>query len=429
MTELYAIEAMTFDRPLVTAKIQGAPGKLAFINLAELVIDRSYQRPVMGAGTKNIRRIAEEFNWSYFAPLVVAPRPGGKYAIIDGQHKALAAKARGDIAQLPCLIITADHPTQARAFAVINGQVTKLSAIALFRSRLTAGDAAAVEIQRAAERAGVTIAAYLKSPKDRAKNETFAIGSIETVYHRYGLKALECALSFLVQADAGELIGKMAVRAVAACMGLHPLWMARPTHDLVSALGKKGFRRLYEEAIAGRSSGDGYAHFTALLAEKFAAAFGPGVKKVEPAKPPVKLVAVKSTPRAAEPGNVKTLTTADLRRPQVPVKERAKDRVSDDERALIDAHLAEKGARVLDSGATGNTSCILDWLCTKGHAACRRSPKGAGRFLYEIDGKKHDLNGLFAFTNKVRKKHGLQPLTSGEVGKNAAKKAMGGFVS
>ena len=39
----------------------------------------------------HLRRIAEQFDWRLFAPVIVAPIEGGLFAVIDGQHRTHAA--------------------------------------------------------------------------------------------------------------------------------------------------------------------------------------------------------------------------------------------------------------------------------------------------------------------------------------------------
>ncbi len=83
---------------------------LQWVKIAELVVDDRYQRPIYGAGRVNVRRIAEAFSWAKFAPIVVSPVEGGRFAIVDGQHRATAALLRG-IEAVPAQVIIAaiDH--------------------------------------------------------------------------------------------------------------------------------------------------------------------------------------------------------------------------------------------------------------------------------------------------------------------------------
>ncbi|MEA2772249.1 MAG: hypothetical protein QOD93_5211 [Acetobacteraceae bacterium] len=77
------------------------------------------------AGSVNIARIAEYFEWSKFSPVIVAPVEGGLFSIIDGQHRATAAALRG-VPEVPCEIVHIDRTRQAEAFAAINDNTTKV---------------------------------------------------------------------------------------------------------------------------------------------------------------------------------------------------------------------------------------------------------------------------------------------------------------
>jgi ParB-like nuclease domain len=67
----------------------------------ELVVDVTYQREIGRRGAVNVNQIAENFDWSKFAPVIVAPVEGGQFAIVDGQHRTAAAMLRGQ-EKVPC---------------------------------------------------------------------------------------------------------------------------------------------------------------------------------------------------------------------------------------------------------------------------------------------------------------------------------------
>src|SRR5688500_473120 len=98
----------------------GAAPMLQWLPIDQLVVDDSYQRPIQGGGKVNVQRIAENSRWSRFAPVVVSPVEGGKYAIVDGQHRTTAAALAG-MSDVPCQIIVASAREQAEAFSAING--------------------------------------------------------------------------------------------------------------------------------------------------------------------------------------------------------------------------------------------------------------------------------------------------------------------
>ncbi len=89
-----------------TPQSELAPGPapvLLWIEIQNFVVDTEYQREIGKRGRQNIRLIAENFDWSKFAPIIVAPIEGGLYAIVDGQHRTTAAMIRG-FEKVPCQI-------------------------------------------------------------------------------------------------------------------------------------------------------------------------------------------------------------------------------------------------------------------------------------------------------------------------------------
>ncbi len=102
------------------------PGKrpqFKWLPFDELFIEPQYQRSIQStASRKNIGYMVAEFNWASCGALVVSyDAKRKKYAVIDGQHRMQAAKNRGDIKEMPCMII--EHPemwAQAASFMEIN---------------------------------------------------------------------------------------------------------------------------------------------------------------------------------------------------------------------------------------------------------------------------------------------------------------------
>jgi hypothetical protein len=68
---------------------------LNWLPVEQFVVDDTYQREVGKRGRSNVQHIAEHFDWSKFALVIVAPVEGGLYAIVDGQHRTTAAILRG----------------------------------------------------------------------------------------------------------------------------------------------------------------------------------------------------------------------------------------------------------------------------------------------------------------------------------------------
>lgn len=101
----------------------GPAPQLQWIEIGLLSVDEAYQRAITLAGRKQVRAIAQGFRWTHFAPVIVAPVEGGRFAIIDGQHRTTAARLRG-MKSVPCMVVQADGTEQARAFSAVNMQQT-----------------------------------------------------------------------------------------------------------------------------------------------------------------------------------------------------------------------------------------------------------------------------------------------------------------
>lgn len=252
MNQLSPLAFAPFAVPLQLSKDVGKPGKLSWIKVADLVVDRSYQRQIMEAGRRNIRRIAEGFRWELFAPLVVAPRDGGKFAVLDGQHRANAAIARGDINTLPCLVIEADYLMQAKAFATINGIVTKVSPQAIHRALAAAGDSDAVRLNEVCARAGVQILGYPVAQKDIKPGQTMAVGTLGQCLDRFGEDILVQALSTITKTGDGNpgLLREGIISGACDVLWEAPKWTGP---ELLKAVGKIGVRELYASAIRAKA--------------------------------------------------------------------------------------------------------------------------------------------------------------------------------
>lgn len=240
----------------------GNRGELQWLRTGRLFIDDAYQRPISVVGEKNIAKIAREFSWALFSPLIVAARDGGRYAIIDGQHRATAAVSLG-LAELPCFIIDADEQLQALAFATINGNVTKIASQALFRARLAAGDRDAVRLRDVCARAGVEICGYpIPASKMRA-GQTLAVGTLEQCFRRHGEEILVMALSTITKTGDGNT-GFVREGIIAGTCDVAAEWpkanRAACCAALIQSIEAIGIPALYARALkmkgdAGNSSG------------------------------------------------------------------------------------------------------------------------------------------------------------------------------
>ena len=181
----------------------GVAPQVQWIELASLRIDDNYQRPIAQRGKMQVRRIAERFRWSRFAPIIVAPIEGGLFAVIDGQHRCHAAMLRG-IKSVPCMVVTVDTAEQAEAFTEINTRQLAVRPAVLHKARVAARDAVALQVQALCEQSGVIIADN-KAASEMKRGETLAVVAIYKLLDMYGEATLSRALEAIVKTGEGNV--------------------------------------------------------------------------------------------------------------------------------------------------------------------------------------------------------------------------------
>lgn len=170
--------------------------QVQWVALADLVIDDAYQRPIGKHNIAAITKIADNFNWAMFSPLIVAPSEGGKYAVIDGQHRAHAAAICG-FSSVPAMVTTISLADQAAAFAKINTGQIRASTHQVYRARLAAGDALALAMRDAVAAAGCKLMTYQKTANARLAGEVFCVQLIEVMVKKDQARAVTLGLAAL----------------------------------------------------------------------------------------------------------------------------------------------------------------------------------------------------------------------------------------
>jgi len=187
-----------------------AKADLAWIEVECLLVDESYQRGTdERAAQALLQRIASTFSWRRFGALVVAPAPDQwpqKFVVIDGQHRAAAAKARG-ISAVPCVVISAEGTEAPSAFSAINRDRRALTSLALFHASLAAGDADSIAIRATADEVGVTILRSMRLPGHAKPGETAAVGALRRVMTERGAGVLARVLRALRGAEFAPISG------------------------------------------------------------------------------------------------------------------------------------------------------------------------------------------------------------------------------
>lgn len=170
----------TFALPrggMARAAEPGPAPMLQWIAIDRLVVDDRYQRDLKVGNWTAIQRIARNFRWSRFSPVFVAPIEGGRFAVIDGQHRTHAALMCG-MSEVPCQVVRMGFAEQAAAFAAVNGSVTKVTGWNVLRAALAAGEAWAVACHDAVAEAGCTLMTRNGSTDAKRPGEVYATALI-----------------------------------------------------------------------------------------------------------------------------------------------------------------------------------------------------------------------------------------------------------
>ena len=253
---LKPIAALVSAKPLHRAPITPPPA-ICWISVKRLLVDDSYQRAIGRMGRANIVRLVEGWDWNCYKPLSVAAVDGrdGFYEIIDGQHSAIAAATHGSIDQLPCVVLSApDRAAKAKAFLGINRDRVTLTAFALFRAKVAAGDAVAVDVARSLERVGATRVESLQSiPDDDFRiGLTAAVGALTFITRKRGGVRLRRILAIAIKGEA-LVINDGLIRALDMILERGDA----PTDDqLAAGIRSDGAEDMADAAMTRGRSGD-----------------------------------------------------------------------------------------------------------------------------------------------------------------------------
>lgn len=134
--------------------VQDAPGEMRMLHKDALQVHPAYQRDLVA---NKVAEISAAWSWVALGALVVGER-GGEFWVIDGQHRAAAAKRRSDITHLPCVVFkTSDVKQEARGFLTIQTMRKPVTAVAKQKAMVTAGDETAAFVQQTIESLGLEI--------------------------------------------------------------------------------------------------------------------------------------------------------------------------------------------------------------------------------------------------------------------------------
>jgi hypothetical protein len=233
----------------------------------QLLIDEGYQRTLLtGPSQTLIRRIAQFWDWGLCQPLMVARRQDGELYVVDGQHRLEAARLRGDIFQLPCVVAAyASAADEAASFVALNQQRRPLSALDLFKAALAAGDTEAVAVRQAITDAGLILSNHMNTVLMKP-GAVCNIGGILRCYRRNGETVARAALAVLAQSYPNQVLryagtmfpGIVAVVADEVRLRSAPAEIIETIAAIVRGRTQEEWRRMFTASIgdAGGSMRD-----------------------------------------------------------------------------------------------------------------------------------------------------------------------------
>lgn len=196
-THFRTIDISTMQ-PTVLAP-QPAP-QMLWVELEQLVIDDRYQRPINDGNRRAIKRIASGFRWSRFSPVIVAPIEGGRYALIDGQHRAHAAALCG-IKSIPAMVALVAPEEQAQAFIDINTRQIRVGSEQVYRAALTANEPWAIACRDAVEAAGCRLMTSKYSTAAKKPGQVFCVDLIRRMVEAGKADAVTIGLKSMLEYD------------------------------------------------------------------------------------------------------------------------------------------------------------------------------------------------------------------------------------
>lgn len=215
--KLRRIQAMP---SLIDGKVSvdfGQRPELQWIDPASLLVDEAYQRNLSKRSLNVIKVVIKNFAWRKMKPPIVVSTEG-KLHCVDGQHTAIAA-ATLNLVEIPVFVVgAASLAERADAFVAHNRDRVAMTPMDVFRARLAAMDADALDVESVCRRAGVSL--KLINPTSKIMvGDSASVGTIQRLVKRQGVIKARMVLEALVVGGRAP-IGSAEIHAVEAAMVL-----------------------------------------------------------------------------------------------------------------------------------------------------------------------------------------------------------------
>lgn len=235
---------------VATPSTLGKPPKLEWLSIKSLVVDPEYQREIGDRGKRNINRIAQDFDWSKFSTVIVAPAGSNQFAIVDGQHRVTAAALCG-LDRVPCQIIDVDRRAQAAAYAAVNTVVTAMSALQIHAAKVASGDERAIRLNEVCKAGGVTICRYPVPANKMKAGDTVVVSKLYHLLEKYGADVLSLSMRCVTRTRKGYpgFLRPALVEAFCVNLEAEPAW-AGDEYRLLKVINRIDLAAAFKAAAA-----------------------------------------------------------------------------------------------------------------------------------------------------------------------------------
>jgi len=247
--------------------------------VAMLSVDEAYQRTLnSNASKKSIARIVEAFRWPCFGALLVT-QVGAGWKIIDGQHRAEAAK-RLQIATVPCIVVPeATAAEQAATFIEINQNRVGVNPYAMFHARVAAGEDLALRMVELLKAAKLSIPRFTPNKKWMKPGETQALKVLEIALQSETSRAAVIAVGHAFEGKIGAVTtvilraAMIAAERQPAAIPVIQQWLAKhdPEQLRTRYVGVAGIEELAQTMLKGAPAATHYNPFGATSRDRLMA--------------------------------------------------------------------------------------------------------------------------------------------------------------
>lgn len=224
----------------------GEAGEFQVVVLDELKVDHAYQRDL---SVDLVQKIARSWDIAAAGPIVVSERADGSLFIVNGQHRAAAAKTAGETEIIAQVLHGLDQ--QSEAEIRLKGNTRRTDKVQeRFRAQLAAGYKESLAIVEIAAQFGTRV-----NPWPDVKHGINAVSTLEHLYRKDRGTHLVRVLEFL-QESFGRADGPVATSASLSAVS----WLIE-RHDqemdrqrMVERLGVEGMDGLMRAARSHQSA-------------------------------------------------------------------------------------------------------------------------------------------------------------------------------